>query len=324
MSTHAIFAKDTPRNTHCVVAGMAQASKYGKVNSEDIEEASPTEHAAPTGRETHKHTHTQARSIPLWLKVCGSVLLCAAAVTWAVTVEKRFLAVRRDACKMAQALLSTSEAPDVPKSAEYAKCRHVFVDGGSNRGDTAMAFSGDQPNHEIGEAREAYLKRINKTVHDVCYFGFEGNRKWTSKLREVQAKYADRFAHIEFFTETVLLSRPANVSFWVENRTFAEGSKVDWDPRLRYWAGRKTVVRGVDLAAFIAQFSLDSLYLKLDIEGSEYVVLRRLLATGQLCKPRKPIHLSIEFHLPDAPAELIEHPLLDVLKCCGVVTNVFA
>jgi len=258
------------------------------------------------------------------LKVCGGVLialLCAAAVNWVVAVEK---GLRRDACAVAHAVLTTAEAPDVPKSAKYAKCRHVFIDGGTNRGDTVEAFAGDTPNNEISEAREVYLKRIKKTVRDVCYFGFEASKKFNSKLREVQAKYADRFAHIEFFTETVLLSRPANVSFWVENRTFAEGSKVDWDPRLRYWAGRKTVVRGVDLAAFIAQFSLDSLYLKLDIEGSEYVVLRRLLATGQLCKPRKPIHLSIEFHLPDAPAELIEHPLLDVLKCCGVVTNVFA
>jgi len=253
------------------------------------------------------------------LKVCGGVLialLCAAAVNWVVAVEK---GLRRDACAVAHAVLTTAEAPDVPKSAKYAKCRHVFIDGGTNRGDTVEAFAGDTPNNEISEAREVYLKRIKKTVRDVCYFGFEASKKFNSKLREVQAKYAGRFAHIELFGETVLLSKPENVSYWAGEIITHQ---VIVDPR--YKEGMSDgVARGVDLAAFIAQFSLDSLYLKLDIESSEYAVMRRLLATGQLCQPKRPTHLSIEFHPPKAPSELVGDGFLEVVRCCGVVTNVF-
>jgi len=241
--------------------------------------------------------------------------------------------VKKDHCDSFRAVLAIiGEAHSAPEPSTYKYCKHVFIDGGSNKGDTIDAFVGIAENGEIdrkhrGEKsmRDRFLEGIR--VQDVCYFGFEGNARWSTTLKEKEAKLTRQHTLklIEIRTETVLLDEAKNLTFFIDpsgdsvGSSFEKGSRRDW---------QESHVTGVDLAAFIDQFDFESLFLKLDIEGAEYPILKKLMRQGQLCKPKKRIYLGIETHIDLAPPGYmrdseVEDGLLNLLRCCEVVISRF-
>jgi len=87
----------------------------------------------------------------------------------------------------------------------------------------------------------------------------------------------------------------------------------------------KQHVKAMDLSAFIGQFQLASLFLKLDVEGAEYPIMKKLVRQGQLCRPNVIAFLAIEFHpwIESDGMQGFEPEFVRLFRCCGVRVHRF-
>jgi hypothetical protein len=270
----------------------------------------------------------------------GLVALVVVVITAAITIigikvvdrmNTRIQRLEDNSCDSFRALLALAHEPhQISKNVNYAQCKHVFIDGGSNRGDTIDTVAGVAENGEITEMRNDYLKAISTGIDEVCYFGFEGNSKFDALLKRKQEKYASKFKLIEMRTRTVLLNETKNLTFYIDPAEAATGSTlVSEDTHtitdFHRAGAQKQDVKALDLAAFIDQFELESLFLKLDVEGAEYPIFQRVFREGQLCQPGKVIYLAIETHGWLAPNGMqgVDNGFLNLFHCCGVVLRRF-
>ena len=149
---------------------------------------------------------------------------------------------------------------------------------------------------------------------NVCSFGFEANERHTPRLHNLQACYQRKGHRARFFTETAASDTNGTLTFY-RDPVFAK--KAEWAASLMRHgrSGGKMPPRqvaAVDLAAWIAHHILQrriphgdgggppQVVMKLDIEGAEYQVLRRMLELDTFCNEdsKRRIQLVVlEWHL---------------------------
>jgi len=209
------------------------------------------------------------------------LLVCAGWCVTSFVVERRVNAridsLQKNNCQSLVLLATEFSSTPLQKNAAYAKCQHVFIDGGMNRGDNIDAFANAGKSEEISKMKSAYFNAIGKGIDDVCVFGFEGNSKFDKVLKDKEALYANKFRHIELRTRTVLANETKDMLLYMDESEDAVSSSIMADSGIARTGKRQQSVKAIDLAAFISQFELDSLFVKLDVEGAEYGIMKSLL-----------------------------------------------
>lgn len=187
-------------------------------------------------------------------------------------------------------------------------CDTVLVDVGANRGDTVIRWFNTTFNE---------VKLSPQQLRASCVISFEANPKWTETLLNVQRQIRRDGFQFVVFTETVAHSSFGNLDFHVDKLSeHSWSSSLIADKRLkmdnpntqkallRRAKGDHTAFKqklslpsvdlGYVLKAMRGRFSNATIYLKMDIEGAEYEILRDLIVTGNMCSTVT--HLYIEWH----------------------------
>lgn len=212
-------------------------------------------------------------------------------------------------CRTGQAAIplvsvTGSPLPEVLSDAAN-RCESVYVDLGSNVGVQPRAF------FEPERYADNYMQPTFNAVFgdgdaqrtSACVFGFEANPRLVSRLREIEVCYAKRGWRLQFFHAVALDADDTLVNIYsdVSSDEHYWGSGIS-DALVR---GRSELgvtvdaVPSVDIARWIDELLLahrpSRVFIKMDIEGSEFVVLPRMHERGLLCKDRVAA-MDIEWH----------------------------
>jgi hypothetical protein len=186
-----------------------------------------------------------------------------------------------------------------------ARCKHFYFDLGTNN---ALSI-GDFITYEGegGPISSAYRKEQKLALSEFCVFGFEPNPAHSRAHRDVTAKYRHLVKYLKIFSETVAGTSEGTTKLLVDQY---DGEYPAWGSSIMsnhvYMGNQNStqvaVVRSLDFSRFLNKFvgtrDPDSkVIIRMDIEGSEFVLLRDLVASGLLCLGTD--KLIIEWH-PDA------------------------
>jgi FkbM family methyltransferase len=176
----------------------------------------------------------------------------------------------------------------------------LYVDLGLNNGDSVTQFVtapggifGGGPQLEfVGDGGGKPRLAGRGAAGDWEVWGFEANPKWTSKLnalqRELMGAHPPRAAAMKFYTATAAWTDDVeSLPFFHDN---FKGNDFEGGATMVRTFGaadltRTEQVAGVDVARLLAERGIteaDTVVLKVDIEGSEFSLLRHLLRTGLL------------------------------------------
>jgi FkbM family methyltransferase len=169
-----------------------------------------------------------------------------------------------------------------------------FIDCGAHLGESVRLFRSQYPG-----------------ASDFRVVSFEANPKHAA------AWEAPDLADVEFHDQAVWVE-DGTVSFYVEAVTDLAASV---HPENRYITGRqdRITVPCIDLSAWMRQRLSpdDFVVLKLDIEGSEYEVLERMLAEGTFQSLVDVFY--VEYHRLQRPTITTErhNAIIDAIEACG-------
>lgn len=200
--------------------------------------------------------------------------------------------------------MAGSPLPDVLSDAAN-RCESIYIDLGSNVGVQPRAF------FEPKMCADNYMQPTFSAVFgdgdarrtSACVFGFEAHPRLVSRLREIELCYAKRGWRLRFYHAVALDADDTLVDIHsdVSSHEHFWGSGIS-DALVR---GRSELgvtvdaVPSVDIARWIDELLLahrpSRVFVKMDIEGSEFVVLPRLHERGLLCKDRVAA-MDIEWH----------------------------
>jgi len=149
----------------------------------------------------------------------------------------------------------------------------------------------------------------------LCAFGFEANPRHGKRLKEISTAYQKQRWFAQFFVPVAVSdNNAASVMFHSngENEHHNWAGSVTFSGRLDD-ANTSVKVPTIDLAEWITEEIVPRTWLapgaphvlmKMDIEGSEYTVLPKLLAKGLLCRGVIDT-LFIEFHKKSQGTEVV-------------------
>jgi hypothetical protein len=186
---------------------------------------------------------------------------------------------------------------------QFSECRLVYLDVGSNIGVQVRKLYEPTryPNAEVLPIFDQYFGRHRNQEKHLCAIGFELNSAHTGRLHALETHYRDHCNYsVRFFTETAATTQNSAIPFWSDG----DVSNLEWGSSTNtpFWMRkdrRKSIVQSIDLAEFILRnitpFA-STIVMKIDIEGGEYQLLPRLVATGALCDVD---FVFLEQHSPD-------------------------
>jgi hypothetical protein len=168
-----------------------------------------------------------------------------------------------------------------PEPSLFDGCTHVYLDMGSNIGVQVRKLF--EPECYPGSnLYTEFLKDTSAQERSVCAVGFEPNKMHTDRLRRVERHLQKRGFRASFFTET-----------GVGGRDGFETMSTDNDVNNHFWgfgtarrAGSESLrVRIMNAGKFIhdnitPMRPRPKVFIKLDVEGSEYETLASMLAWG--------------------------------------------
>ena len=193
------------------------------------------------------------------------------------------------------------------------RCAGTFVDAGANVGDTLWSWYND-PSCAVAPrqlrangVRCAWQWPWWLPLHvrrQWCSEAFEANPQHTRRLRHAKERLETRVGpRIHVHAQTAFSTRNGNATFGIDT-LHGTGSSLQLhrralDAKNRKHAGARvgsntTTVHAVDATPFLDAVRDGPIALKLDVEGSEYDILRDLLMSGVLCKRVQT--LWVEFH----------------------------
>jgi hypothetical protein len=160
-------------------------------------------------------------------------------------------------------------------------CTHIYLDMGSNIGVQVRKLFEPECYPGANFFTE-FINGTNPQERSVCAVGFEPNKLHTTRLRQVERHLQKRGFRASFFTET-----------GVGGRDGFETMSTDNDANNHFW-GFGTARRGASESSQVAivnagKFVYDNIaplrplpkvFIKLDVEGSEYETLASMLAWG--------------------------------------------
>ena len=192
-------------------------------------------------------------------------------------------------------------------------CAGTFVDAGANVGDTLVSWYGD-PSCAVGP-RQVLPNGIRCSGQWPWWLPLHVRQQWCAEVFEANPLHTRRLLHarerlekrhgiiIGVHVQTALSTRNGNATFGLDT-LHGTGSSLQLhrralDAKYRKGAGARvgsntTTVRTVDATPFLNAVRGGPIALKLDVEGSEYDILRDLLMSGVLCKRVQT--LWVEFH----------------------------
>jgi len=197
--------------------------------------------------------------------------------------------------------------PSVP-SGMLEACSKIYLDMGSNMGvQVRKLFEPEHyPGAEVLPIFDRFFglpaeRRRPSRESGICAVGFEASPDWAGRLRAVERAYKDAKGWRASFVVPAALSDRDHETITLHYGN--NGTHQD------VWAGinadrhepKEAKVPTLDMAAFVSQqiVPLSSKNVtvvgKVDIEGSEYVILPKLLKEGLLCAGTIDV-LFIEFH----------------------------
>jgi FkbM family methyltransferase len=190
----------------------------------------------------------------------------------------------------------------------------VFLDVGSNRGTHVRKLFEPHkyPASPYVKIFEKYFghfieRRLPASKTGICAFGFEANPMWASRLKEIETSYVKQGWRVKFFSPAAVSNTTGEVDFWV--RRSNETSHSNWGASVVPYSQRTDEFRHDDeYAVVVPKFNLANFVdelgknappgfrlMKMDIEGSEFVVLPPFLEKQLLCKSVLDM-LTIEWH----------------------------
>ena len=200
-------------------------------------------------------------------------------------------------------------APSAPK-----RCAGTFIDAGANNGDTLLSWYNDAscalapkrllPKSEPCDWRWPWWLPLD-VRRQWCAEVFEPNPQYGKSLRRIKEHLQKRLGiQINVHFQTAFSTKNGNATFGLDT-VHGTGSSLQLhrhalDANFKKGAGARvgantTTVHTVDATAFLDSVGSGApIALKLDVEGSEYDILRDLMMSGVLC--RRVETLWVEFH----------------------------
>jgi len=180
-------------------------------------------------------------------------------------------------------------------------CHHIYLDFGTNIGVQIRklyqpsGYLGPPPAKLLAEFDKYFGPRTDEARRKVCAIGFEGNPVHTSRLVQLQEAYMAAGFPCVVFTETALGIRNGTVTFWNDPNSLPSqhewgASTVSHTPN-----SENTTALSIDTNRFVHHIhrlwvqsgsfrpETSKLYVKMDVEGSEFDVVPDMLLHGSLC-----------------------------------------
>ncbi|KAH3799449.1 uncharacterized protein LOC127839841 [Dreissena polymorpha] len=171
------------------------------------------------------------------------------------------------------------------------RCRYVYLDLGSNKGVQIRKLYEPwlYPN---GKILPFYDKIFGKIRHysrrDVCTFGFEANPRHMKRLKYIEKRYRSYNINVTFFNNAVSNISSESVTIYSDTNfdidwgSGIQSSLIDNKANMTMYT-----VQTIDIVQFFAEnivpLKPDYVFAKMDIEGSEFIVLPHMLKGGLLC-----------------------------------------
>lgn len=177
-----------------------------------------------------------------------------------------------------------------------AGCKLVYLDIGSNVGVQVRKLF--EP-HKYPEAKilrhfdkyfgNADFRKQPSGMTGLCAFGFEANPSLVGRLRTIQDAYKAQQWRATFVAPRIVSDvNDQNVTFYVDSNK----RDNEWGSSITPWRGTNNMtavtVKTLDFASWFEQEIVPAspkvVLAKMDIEGSEYLVIPRLIGKNFLCK----------------------------------------
>ena len=190
-------------------------------------------------------------------------------------------------------------------------CRYVFLDVGGNIGVHArFLFEPELYRHSSYLPIFDRAFPANRDRSDICVFGFEPNRRHRTRLDRLAAAYSKHRGWNVSYLSVAAGTEDGRAHYFRDSDENAVAHN-DWTFRRHSVnnpaAGSIESIKTLDLAnwvhanvhrrtvpeARLRDDPLPAVVMKMDIEGAEYDVLPRLLATGVLCNVSV---ITLEWH----------------------------
>jgi hypothetical protein len=236
--------------------------------------------------------------------VAGVVIFGAAIVLLLYTVDVISHDPLRKFAKSStpsQPLLPTA----LPTLASKYGCKHFYFDLGTNNAGSIADFinkSAADDKGQIVRGLNQYREAQNLALKDFCVFGFEPNPRHSPSHRQVEAAFASVVSHVQVFSESIAGIKDGDSVLQIDKY---EGEYPSWGSSVLSGFGpianqgntTSVSVKSVDFGRFVGEAVGDQgapgkVIMRMDIEGSEYVLLRKFM--GLVCKHVD--HLEIEWH----------------------------
>ena len=191
-----------------------------------------------------------------------------------------------------------------------SRCSLVYVDIGSNKGDSIEDFVSGKPEARVVRALDAAAPGWSKQdpanwLPHVCVYGFEANSRFTPLLEGIAKRVEPLLGGVHIYTETAVIgTQDSHVEFWISVKRDPTGVSSS------VMAGSRRPTSGANVARVSAVNLVDWLrrictrhhsgvpiVLRMDIEGAEYTVLQDVVVRGLAASlPTNHMYLGIEWH----------------------------
>lgn len=186
-------------------------------------------------------------------------------------------------------------------------CQHLYVDLGTNTGmQIRKLFEPHKyPDAPIHESYNKYFGPFTQR-RGVCAIGIEANPLHSRRLHQLQGYYQANGFPLHIFHETIVSTKfVLDIPFYLEENTI--DTSHGWGSTAAAPLGSHTItVPSIDIAALLSDIlqiwtssvgmkgsNPRSFMVKMDVEGSEVIILPHLMLHGILCQIN---FLSIEWH----------------------------
>ncbi|XP_052818534.1 uncharacterized protein LOC128244582 [Mya arenaria] len=182
------------------------------------------------------------------------------------------------------------------------QCRYVFLDLGSNKGvQVRKLFEPNlYPNASIIPVFDRVFGNISERQRYVCAFGFEANPRHMKRLIFIEKSYKNKGFQVDFYHLAVSDRDNDRVTIFSETNFDLDWGAGILDQAINNKANMtKYKVHTVDIVRFIVEIinplKSKAVFMKMDIEGSEYLLLPHMIKNKILCKDII-TSAGIEFH----------------------------
>jgi hypothetical protein len=184
-------------------------------------------------------------------------------------------------------------------------CKHYYFDLGTNNALSIADFINNSATDKRGNVvrpHNLYREKEKLDMTEFCVFGFEPNPMHSANHRQVERKYGPGVRHVEIFSRSIAGIKDGTSILQVDN---FQGEFPSWGSSVMSGFGpiakqgntTSVQVKSIDFGRFVLEMLNDQIapgkvIVRMDIEGSEYILLRRFMDV--VCKYVD--FLEVEWH----------------------------